>query len=173
MSIHLPRLFLGPKVDLEKQSNMRILRTTGGARDVNAFEGRVIKCFKSFTGPNAAQRFQNECRVLRHLNELECPFVPRLLDSSSVLLSITTEHCGQSVEQLSEEHVQQLFDRLLEYGVRHDDPVLRNVLYDSRSNEFKLIDFESAEILEVSLSVLPRIEQSLADIENAIEEHFA
>ena len=36
-----------------------------------------------------------------------------------------------------------------------------------------LIDFESAKILDLSLSVLPRIELSLADIENAIEEHFA
>ncbi len=148
-------------------------KNTGTAQVFNAFDNHVIKCFKSFRGPNAAQRFQNECRVLRHLNQLECPFVPRLMDSSPTLLSITTEHCGRSVEQLSEGRVQQLFDRLLEYGVRHDDPVLRNVLYDSKSNEFKLIDFELAEILDKRLSVLPRIEQSLADFENAIEVHLA
>ena len=59
---------------------------------------------------------------------------------------------------------------MLEYGVRHDDPALRNVLYDSRSNELKLIDFELAEILGERLSVLPRIEQSLAVIENLFEE---
>lgn len=148
-------------------------KNTGTAQVFNAFDKHVIKCFKSFRGSNAAQRFQNECRVLRHLNQLECPFVPRLMDSSPTLLSITTEHCGRSVEQLSEGRVQQLFDRLLEYGVRHDDPVLRNVLYDSKSNEFKLIDFELAEILDKRLSVQPRIEQSLADFENAIEVHLA
>ena len=148
-------------------------KNTGTSQVFNAFDNHVIKCFKSFRGSNAAQRFQNECRVLRHLNQLECPFVPRLMDSSPTLLSITTEHCGRSVEQLSEGRVQQLFDRLLEYGVRHDDPVLRNVLYDSKSNEFKLIDFELAEILDKRLSVQPRIEQSLADFENAIEVHLA
>lgn len=148
-------------------------KNTGRVQVVDAFDNHVIKCFKSFRGANAVQRFQNECRVLRHLNQLECPFVPRLMDSSPTLLSITTEHCGRSVEQLSEGRVQQLFDRLLEYGVRHDDPVLRNVLYDSRCNEFKLIDFELAEILDENMSVSPRMERCLTDFENAIEEHLA
>ncbi len=137
-------------------------KNTGRARVVNAFDGRVIKCFN---GPNAVSRFQNERRVLRHLNELECPFVPRLMDSSSSRLSITTEYCGQSVERLPEERVQQLFARLRGYGVRHDDPALRNILYDSRSHEFMLIDFELAEIIDERFLVFPQVEQSLDNIE--------
>ncbi len=133
-------------------------KNTGRARVVNAFDGRVIK---SFNGPKAVSRFQNERRVFRHLNQLDCPFVPRLIDSNASRLSITTEFCGQSVERLSDERVQQLFDRLLEYGVRHDDPALRNVLYDSRKNEFMLIDFELAEILDLSSLIVPQVEQIL------------
>ncbi len=134
------------------------LKNTGRARVVNAFDGRVIKCF---VGPNAAKRFQNECRVLRHLNQLECPFVPRLLDANISRLSITTEFCGQDVACLSEERVQELFNRLLAYGVRHDDPALRNILHNAESNEFMLIDFELATVSDEHLAVGSRLQHNL------------
>ena len=137
-------------------------KNTGRARVVNAFDGRVIKCFN---GPNAVSRFQNECRVLRHLNELDCPFVPRLMDSNSSRLSITTAFCGHRVEQLLDTHVQKLFDRLLEYRVRHDDPALRNILFDPRSNEFMLIDFELAQIMQPSLLMAPQVEPILENLD--------
>jgi PPM family protein phosphatase len=136
---------------------MQVLKNSGRARVVNAFDGRVIKCFN---GPNAAKRFQNECRLLRHLNQLECPFVPRMLDSDSSRLSITTEYCGQSIDWLSEEQVEELFGRLLTYGVRHHDPALRNILFDSKANEFMLIDFELADVSDKFLSAVPRLDRS-------------
>lgn len=144
-------------------------KNTGRARVVNAFDGRVIKCFN---GPNAAKRFQNECRVLRHLNQLECPFVPRLLDANSSRLSITTEYAGQSVERLSEDRVQELFDRLLAYGVRHDDPALRNILYHSKINELMLIDFELAEVSDEYLPVASAAERTLQSMEAVLESLF-
>lgn len=141
-------------------------KNTGRARVVNAYDGRVIKCFN---GPNAARRFQNEFRVLRHLNQLECPFVPRLLDSNPSRLSITTEYCGQSVERMSEERIQQQFDRLLHYGVRHDDPALRNILYDSKNNQFMLIDFELAEVSDEFLPPPTHVERTLQCMEKMFE----
>ncbi len=141
-------------------------KNTGRARVVNAFDGRVIKCFN---GPQAAKRFQNESRVLRHLNQLACPFVPKMLDANSSRLSITTEYCGQSVDWLSEDRIQQLFDRLRDYGVRHNDPALRNILYDSKANEFMLIDFELSDVSDEHLPVGSRFERTLENADALLQ----
>ena len=42
------------------------------------FDGRVIKAYH---GPNARERFDNEARILSHLQAVGCPFVPRILES--------------------------------------------------------------------------------------------
>ena len=55
------------------------------------FDGRVIKVFH---GPNAAERFANEVRVLRHLEARGCKFVPRLLEADPARLRIVTSNCG-------------------------------------------------------------------------------
>ncbi|MDZ4848838.1 MAG: phosphotransferase [Pirellulaceae bacterium] len=119
------------------------LKNTGRSRVVDALDGRIIKCFY---GPKAQKRFENECRILRHLNLACCPFVPRLIDAKRSRLSVVTQYAGKNVEQLPDNFVQELFDRLLEYGVLHRDPALRNVLYDSARKQFTLIDFELAEV---------------------------
>ena len=41
-----------------------------------SYDGRV---FKTFRGPKAQERFENEVRVLRHLAASGCDFVPQLL----------------------------------------------------------------------------------------------
>lgn len=108
------------------------------------FDGRV---FKVFHGPDAEQRFNNEVKVLRHLEARGCPFVPRLLEANPVLLRIVTTNCGQRVEHLDAARTQQLFAELEPYGVRHDDPDIRNVTYRQSDGRFCLIDFEFAAIL--------------------------
>jgi tRNA A-37 threonylcarbamoyl transferase component Bud32 len=114
------------------------------SRVVNRFDGRVVKFYH---GPKARERFVNEVRVLRWLNDSECPFVPTLLEIDRQSLSIIIEYMGQSVEHLSESRCQEVFDQLLDYGVRHDDPAPRNVLYDPRTAQFAVIDFEFASIV--------------------------
>ncbi|MCX7869377.1 MAG: hypothetical protein N2322_05430, partial [Terrimicrobiaceae bacterium] len=42
------------------------------------YDGRVHKTFR---GPKAQERFANEVRVLKYLEEKGCPFVPRLLEA--------------------------------------------------------------------------------------------
>ena len=108
------------------------------------FDGRV---FKVFHGPDAEQRFNNEVKVLRHLEARGCPFVPRLLEANPVLLRIVTTNCGQRVEHLDAARTQQLFAELEPFGVRHDDPDIRNVTYRQSDGRFCLIDFEFAAIL--------------------------
>ena len=127
------------------------LKNTGRARVIQTLDGRVSKYFN---GPKAGKRFENECRVLQHLNQLECPFVPRLLDVNTSRLSITTEYCGRSVGQLCEKLIKSLFERLEEYSVQHNDPALRNLLYDPRRHDFTVIDFELAEISHHKVSVV-------------------
>ena len=108
------------------------------------YDGRVHKTFR---GPKAEERFANEVRVLRHLEEKGCPFVPRLLESDPAQLRIVTTSCGARVEHLDEARTRELFADLLPYGVRHDDAEMRNVTYRQSDGRFCLIDFEFATIL--------------------------
>lgn len=109
------------------------------------YDGRV---HKEFRGPKAFERFTNEVRVLRFLEEKGCPFVPRLLSADPKSLRIVTSNCGTRVEHLDAEKTQELFAELERYGVRHDDPEKRNVTYRQSDGRFCLIDFEFASILE-------------------------
>ena len=110
------------------------------------YDGRVHKHFR---GPNAAERFANEVRVLRVLAERGCDYVPRVLEAQEEDLYLVTTNCGSSVERISEGKVKQLFaDLERDYGIRHDDPIDRNVTYRASDGRFCLIDFELATILE-------------------------
>ncbi len=109
-----------------------------------SYDGRV---YKAYHGPDAAQRFENEVRVLRHLAARGCPFTPRLLEAVPTELRIVTTNCGNRVEHLDAERLQELFAELEKYGVRHDDADLRNVTYRPRDGRFCVIDFELSTIL--------------------------
>ena len=109
------------------------------------FDGRVMKAYH---GPKAAERFANEVRVLRHLERLGCPFVPRLLEADEQKLRIVTTNCGSRVEHLDAARAKELFAELETFGVRHDDPDVRNVTYRNSDGRFCLIDFEFATLLQ-------------------------
>jgi serine/threonine protein phosphatase PrpC len=124
-----------------------------------AFDGRVVK---SFHGPNAAERYANEVRVLRHLGLQDCPFVPRLLEAEADKLRIVTSNCGRRVEHLDEARRRELFAALERFGVRHDDPDIRNVTYRPTDGQFCLIDFEFATLLTAPTAALrPAIAHTL------------
>jgi tRNA A-37 threonylcarbamoyl transferase component Bud32 len=108
------------------------------------YDGRVVKVYH---GPNAPARFDNEVRVLRHLEARGCDFVPRLLEADESKLRIVTTNCGSRVEHLDEQRLKELFAELEKFGVRHDDPDMRNVTYRRSDGRFCLIDFEFAAIL--------------------------
>ena len=109
-----------------------------------SFDGRVVKAYH---GPDAAARFANEVRVLRHLEARGCTFVPRLLEADEANLSIITTTCGSLVERIDAERAKQLFAELEKFGVRHDDADPRNITYRFSDGRFCLIDFEFATIL--------------------------
>jgi tRNA A-37 threonylcarbamoyl transferase component Bud32 len=109
-----------------------------------SFDGRV---FKTYHGSKARKRFENEVRVLRHLEARRCGFVPRLLEADPEKLTIITTNCGARVEQLDEPRRAELFAELEQFGVRHDDPDVRNVTYRIADGRFCIIDFEFATIL--------------------------
>lgn len=109
-----------------------------------SFDGRV---YKTFRGPKAEERFANEVAVLQYLQARGCTFVPRLLEHDPKLLRIVTSNCGSRVDQLDPERIPLLFGELEAFGVRHDDPDIRNVTYRMSDGRFCLIDFEFATIL--------------------------
>lgn len=116
------------------------------------YDGRVHKYFR---GPKAEERFANEVRVLRYLERRDCPFVPRVLEHDPEKLYLITSNCGRRVEHISDEKLAHLFAELEGYGVRHDDPYLRNVTYRQSDGRFCIIDFEFATILEPDPTVPP------------------
>ena len=109
-----------------------------------SFDGRV---FKAYHGPDAAIRFANEVRVLRHLAAHGCNWVPRLLEVDEKNLRIVTTNCGARVEHIDTERARRLFAELERFGVRHDDADPRNITYRFADGRFCLIDFEFATIL--------------------------
>ncbi|MDB6025319.1 MAG: Mn2+-dependent serine/threonine protein kinase [Verrucomicrobiales bacterium] len=108
------------------------------------FDGRV---FKVYHGPKAQERFDNEIRILKYLEERGCGFVPRLLEADPTLLRTITTNCGSRVEHLDAKRTQELFAELEQFGVRHDDIDMRNVTYRQTDGRFCIIDFEFASIL--------------------------
>ncbi len=109
-----------------------------------SFDGRV---FKTYHGRDAQPRFDNEVRILRYLESRQCNFVPRLLEADPEKLRIITTNCGTRVEHLDEARRSELFAELELYGVRHDDPDMRNVTYRESDGRFCIIDFEFATLL--------------------------
>ena len=109
------------------------------------YDGRVHKTFR---GHEAQERFDHEVRVLRHLEQRGCTFVPRLLEVEPENLKMVTTNCGQRVDQLSPERQKEIFAELEQYGVRHEDRELRNITYRISDGRFCIIDFEFATLLE-------------------------
>ena len=110
-----------------------------------SYDGRVHKTFR---GHLAKERFEQEVRVLQHLEKRGCPFVPRLLESDPEQLKIITTNCGTRVDQVNPERQKELFAELEPYGVRHEDRDLRNITYRNSDGRFCVIDFEFATLLE-------------------------
>jgi tRNA A-37 threonylcarbamoyl transferase component Bud32 len=109
------------------------------------YDGRVHKTFR---GHRAKERFEHEVRVLRHLEERGCTFVPRLLEVDPAQLKIVTTNCGTRVDHLNEQRQKELFAELEQYGVRHEDRELRNITYRTSDGRFCVIDFEFATLLD-------------------------
>lgn len=124
---------------------MEQVKDTRRAQVRITYDGRVIKTFK---GHEAAERFANELRVLKHLEAQGCPFVPRVLEADPEKLVLVTTNAGQRVDHLSEAKMAALFQELERYGVRHEDQAPRNVTYRASDGRFCLIDFEFATLLD-------------------------
>jgi hypothetical protein len=126
-------------------SQMHEIKDTLRATVRISYDGRVQKTFR---GPRAEERFANEVRVLQYLAEKKCPFVPKLIEFRPESLFICTTSCGSRVEHLDDARLKELFAELEQYGVRHDDPEIRNVTYRQSEGRFCIIDFEFATILD-------------------------
>ncbi len=125
--------------------HMHDIKDTRRATVRIGYDGRV---YKTFRGHQAKERFENEVRVLRHLETRGCDFVPKILEADPVQLRLVTDNCGGRVEHMGEERVKEVFAELETYGVRHEDQFLRNITYRTRDGRFCIIDFEYATLLD-------------------------
>jgi tRNA A-37 threonylcarbamoyl transferase component Bud32 len=126
---------------------MHEMKDTARALVRIGYDGRVHKTFR---GHQARERFDHEVRVLRHLEQRGCTFVPRLLEVEPEQLKIVTTNCGSRVDHLNADRQKELFAELEQYGVRHEDRELRNITYRASDGRFCLIDFEFATLLDGS-----------------------
>ncbi|HSJ01376.1 MAG: serine/threonine protein phosphatase [Verrucomicrobium sp.] len=124
---------------------MHEVKDTARAMVRIGYDGRVHKTFR---GHLAKERFENEVRVLRYLEQRGCDFVPKLLEAEPENLKIVTTNCGARVEHMTEAKMKAVFSELEAYGVRHDDPFLRNITYNAHAGRFCVIDFEFATLLD-------------------------
>ena len=124
---------------------MREVKDTKRATVRVGYDGKV---YKTYLGPGAELRYENEVRVLKYLAAKGCDFVPKLLEEDPEKLKIVTSNCGQIVQKISEEKKDAMFRSLEQYGIEHGDPFARNITYDDRLGHFCVIDFEFATNLE-------------------------
>jgi tRNA A-37 threonylcarbamoyl transferase component Bud32 len=124
---------------------MQPIKDTKRATVRIGFDGRVHKTFR---GPLAQERFENEVWMLKYLESRGCPFVPRLLEADPDKLYMVTSSCGARVEHLDADRMGELYAELETYGVRHDDPNIRNITYRASDGRFCIIDFEFATLVE-------------------------
>ncbi|MDQ8184467.1 serine/threonine protein phosphatase [Pelagicoccus sp. SDUM812002] len=124
---------------------MQEIKDTQRAEVHIGFDGRVHKKYK---GHFSKERYENEVRMLKYLEEKGCDFVPKLMEEHPEQLYIVTTNCGNIVHKISSEKVKSIFDALEFFGVRHDDAFMRNITYSPHLGKFCVIDFEFAVILE-------------------------
>ena len=111
------------------------------------FYGNVHKYFR---GTDKEERFTNEILILKALEERNCDFVPKYIDSDTSELHLITTNCGSPAPDVTQKKSDTLFKELEEkYGVRHDDPFPRNITYDEKSGQFCVIDFELSTLLDM------------------------
>jgi predicted Ser/Thr protein kinase len=108
------------------------------------YDGKVYKTFK---GPQARERYENEVRVLEFLAKHGCDFVPKIVEKDDGKLYLVTTNCGKRVDHVSDQKKERVFAELEQYGVRHDDAEVRNITYSAQLGRFCVIDFEFATIL--------------------------
>src|ERR1039458_1496879 len=94
---------------VSKRGFMHEMKDTVRALVRIGYDGLV---YNTFRGHRAKERFEQEVRVLRHLEARGCPFVPRLLKVEPENLKIVTTNCGRRIEHLGEEHQKELFAEL-------------------------------------------------------------
>jgi hypothetical protein len=123
------------------------------------YDGRVHKTFR---GPQAQERYENEVRVLEFLDKHGCGFVPKIVEKDDTTLYLVTSNCGARVDRMSDSKKEQIFAELEQFGVRHDDAEVRNITYSKQLGRFCVIDFEFATILEPGYPPSPKME-SIAD----------
>ena len=130
---------------------MKEIKDTKRSKVYIGFSGKVSK---QYLGPLAEERYENEVRILKYLEEKNCNFVPQIISEDSNALKIFTTNCGMIVEKMSSEKVQSLFKELEDdYGVRHEDPFMRNITYNMHLGRFCIIDFEFAIIVETGVGL--------------------
>ena len=58
-----------------------------------------------------------------------------------------TTNCGTRVDQVNPQRQKEPFAELETFGVRHEDPDVRNITYRAMDGRFCIIDFEFATIM--------------------------
>jgi len=105
------------------------------------FDGDTVR--KTF-GLKQEKFLENEVAALKHLEKMGCDYVPRLIAVEGRTVVMTKVPGEQT--HIGEQRLKSLFAGLLQYGVKHDDEWVGNVLFDKENSKFYIVDFEYSTI---------------------------
>lgn len=111
-------------------------------------EKEIIKEYK----PSAHNAFVNELFVYLFAKEKKIPFIPKLISYDLEKRILIIKNVGESLYEYCKKNncdytdfypkIKKIYEKLIDYGLYHNDMRWKNILYDSKTKKFYLIDFE-------------------------------
>ena len=123
----------------------------GGARDnviITKTKNKIIKAYKK----NSLIPFLRELYVYLLAKKKKLKFIPKLLNYDLEKKTLIIENAGMSIYDLCKNrhckkeiflpNIKEIYQKLIDVGIYHNDIRYRNVLYNEKNDQFYLIDFE-------------------------------
>ena len=115
---------------------------------VRVKKNEIVKEYK----PYAHKAFVNELYIYLFAKEKKIPFIPKLLRYDLEKRILVIKNVGESLYDYCKKNdcdytdffpkIKKIYEKLIDYGLYHNDMRWKNILYDSKKNKFYLIDFE-------------------------------
>ena len=111
-------------------------------------KAEIIKEYK----PSSHNAFVNELFVYLFAKEKKIPFIPKLLSYDLEKRKLVIKKVGESLYDYCKEKecdyttffpkIKKIYEKLIDFGLYHNDMRWKNILYDYKTKKFYLIDFE-------------------------------
>ena len=97
---------------------------------IDKTNGIVEKNFLGDDEDNVRDRFETEIKILKYLESKGCDFVPKLIEFDEESFFVKTSYMGESLGEIDIAEHRKIHDRLIAFGVTHNDSVINPDLFD-------------------------------------------